>query len=201
MATHIFVNPDMTPNVSGDIAQAHISSDPPTGVTVTLFPSGKHESLQMNGNGFAISSDLFQMAGGKPQLVVVTTTDPRQPSTMILRQRLGDSRLATVIPSEDKAAGTAFTFPLEFLADGAQLLIANAGPADAVGVFQYGTPRAAVASEVHVPRNGFQTIKLTKSTTAGLLTITNAVNVVAHLVLDTSGNDFDLMTILPVSRA
>jgi hypothetical protein len=201
MATHIFVNPDMTPSTSGDIAQAHISSDPPTGVTVTLFPSGKHESLQMNSNGFAISSDLFAMAGGKPQLVIVTTSDPLQPSTLILRQRLNNDRLATMIPSEDKAAGTSFNFPLEFLADGAQLLIANAGPADAVGVFQYGTPRSPVANEVRVPRNGFQTIKLSKTTTAGLLTITNAVNVVAHLVLDTNGNDFDLMTILPVSRA
>jgi hypothetical protein len=120
---------------------------------------------------------------------------------VILRQRLNNDRLATIIPSEDKAAGTSFVFPIEFLADGATLIVANAGPADATGVFQYGTPRSPVANEINVPRNGFQTIKLSKTTTAGLVTITNGVNVVVHVVLDTAGNDFDLMTILPVSRA
>jgi hypothetical protein len=92
-------------------------------------------------------------------------------------------------------------FPLEHLADGASLWLANAGPAEAVGVLQYGTPRAPVAAQIRVPRNGFQTVKLTKTGTSALLNITNGVNVVAHVALDTRGNDFDLMTLLPVTRA
>jgi hypothetical protein len=201
MATHIFVNPDMTKE-HGDIARLHVASDPPTAVTVTLFPSGKQEIQQMNADGFAISSDLFALAGGKAQLVVVTTADPRQPTTAILRQKVKtDDRMGTLVPSEDKAAGTSFIFPLEHLADGASVFIGNAGPAEAVGVLQYGTPRAPVAAPIKVARNGFQQIKITKTTTAGLVTITNAVNVVVQLALDTHGTDFDLMTILPVSRA
>ena len=200
MATHIFVNPDVT-KPKGDIAQLHIASDPPTPVTITVFPSGKKETLQMNDDGFAISSDLFEMTGGKAALIVATTADPQQPTTAFLRQRLNDDRLAALIPSEDKAAGTCFVFPLEFLADGASLYIANAGPAEAVGVLQYGTPRAPVAAQIRVPRNGFQVVKLTKSTTSAILTITNQVNVVASYVLDTRDADFDYMTLLPVSRA
>src|SRR6185436_19882526 len=151
--------------------------------------------------GFAISSDLFQMTGGKAALVVATSADPQQPTTAFLRQRLKDDRMGSLIPSEDKAAGTVFVFPLEFLADGAALYIANAGPAEAVGVLQYGTPRTPVAAQIRVPRNGFQVVKLTKSKTSALLTITNQVNVVASFVLDTRDADFDFMTLLPVSRA
>jgi hypothetical protein len=51
-----------------------------------------------------------------------------------------------------------------------------------------------------VPRNGFQMLKLTKSKTAGLINITNGVNVVVQFLLDTHGNDFDVMTLLPVNR-
>lgn len=200
MATHIFVNPNVT-KPTGDIAQLHVASDPPVPVTITVFPSGRQETLQMNDDGFAISSDLFAMTGGKAALVVATTDDPQQPSTAFLRQKLNTDRLASLIPSEDKAAGTVFVFPLEFLADGASLYIANGGPAEAVGVLQYGTPRSPVAAQIRVPRNGFQVVKLTKSKTCGILTITNEVNVVASFVLDTAGNDFDYMTLLPVSRA
>jgi hypothetical protein len=146
MATHIFVNPNVT-KPAGDIAQLHVASDPPVPVTITVFPSGKQETLQMNEDGFAISSDLFAMTGGKAALVVATTDDPQQPSTVFLRQKLNSDRLASLIPSEDKAAGTVFVFPLEFLADGASLYIANAGPAEAVGVLQYGTPRSPVATQ------------------------------------------------------
>jgi hypothetical protein len=199
MATHIFVNPDLT-KPKGDIAQLHLASDPPVPVTITVFPSGKKETLQMNDDGFAISSDLFAMTGGKAALVVATTEDPQQPSTAFLRQKLSSDRLASLIPSEDKAAGTVFVFPLEFLADGSSLYIANVGPAEAVGVLQYGTPRSPVAAQINVPRNGFQVVKLTKSKTSAILTITNQVNVVASYVLDTAGNDFDYLTLLPVSR-
>jgi hypothetical protein len=197
MATHIFVNPDLT-KPKGDIAQLHVASDPPTPVTITVFPSGKKETLEMNADGFAISSDLFAMTGGKAALVVATTGDPQQPSTAFLRQRLKDDRLASLIPSEDRAAGTCFVFPLEFLSDGASLYIANAGPAEAVGVLQYGNPRSAAVAQIRVPRNGFQVVKLTKSKTAAILTITNEVKVVASFVLDTRDNDFDYMTLLPV---
>ena len=200
MATHVFVNPDMT-KPKGDVAQLHISSDPPTGVTITVFPSGKKEKLQMNADGFAISSDLFALSDGKQGLVVATTDDPQQPTTAFLRQKLKDERMASFIPSEDKAAGTVFVFPLEFLSDGAALYLANVGPAEAVGVLQYGTPRSPVAAQIRVPRNGFQVVKLTKSTTAAIVTITNQVNVVASYVLDTKDNDFDFLTLLPVSRA
>jgi hypothetical protein len=201
MAIHIFVNPDMT-REKGDIARLHIASDPPTAVTITLFPSGKQETQQMNADGFAISSDLFALAGGKAQLVIAATADPQQPSTAILRQKVKtDDRMGSVIPSEDKASGTSFVFPLEHLADGASIFISNVGPSEAVGVLQYGTPRAPVASQLRIPRNGFQQVKITKTTTAGLVTITNGVNVVVQLALDTHGTDFDLMTLLPVSRA
>src|SRR6185436_11901122 len=98
MATHIFVNPDVT-KPRGDIAQLHIASDPPIPVTITVFPSGKKETLEMNDEGFAISSDLFELAGGKAALIVATTADPQQPTTAFLRQRLNDDRLASLIPS------------------------------------------------------------------------------------------------------
>src|SRR5687767_2943290 len=116
MATHVFVNPQLT-SASGDVAQLHIASDPPTGVTITVFPSGRQETLMMNAEGFAISSDIFTMTGGRTSLVVATTTDPALPTTAFLRQRVNDDRLMSLIPSEDKASGVSFVFPLEFLAD------------------------------------------------------------------------------------
>jgi len=200
MATHILVNPDLT-KPKGDIAQLHIASDPPVPVTITVFPSGKRETLQMNDDGFAISSDLFAMTGGKAALVVASTEDPGQPSTVFLRQKLSSDRMASLIPSEDKAAGTMFVFPLEFLADGASLYVANTGPVEAEGVLQYGTPRSPAVAQIRVPRNGFQVVKLTRTKTCGILTITNEINVVAAFVLDTRDVDFDHMTLLPVRRA
>lgn len=200
MATHIFVNPEFT-KPKGDTARLHVASDPPTAVTFTVFPSGKQETVQMSTNGMCISPDLFAMAGGKAALVIATTADPQVPTTALLRQRVSNDRMGALIPPEDKAAGTAFVFPLEHISDGFSLYIANAGPADAIGVLQYGSPRAPVASPIRVPRNGFQVVKLTKSSTAALLTITNGVNVVASFAFDTPGADFDYMTLLPVSRA
>ena len=200
MATHIFVNPDLT-KPRGDTARLHVASDPPTDVTITVFPSGKKETVKMNADGFAMSSDLFALAGGKAALVVATTADPSLPTTAFLRQRVSDDRMGALIPSEDKAAGTVFVFPIEHKSDGFSLYIANAGPADAIGVLQYGTPRAPVATPIRVPRNGFQVVKLTKTSTCAILTITNGVNVVATFAFDTPGADFDFMTLLPVSRA
>jgi hypothetical protein len=200
MATHIFVNPELT-KPRGDIARLHVASDPPTDVTFTVFPSGKQETVPMSASGLAVSPDLFVMTGGKASLVIATTADPQVPTTAFLRQRVGDDRMGTLVPSEDKAAGTSFVFPIEHISDGFSLYIANAGPADAIGVLQYGTPRAPVAAPIRVPRNGFQVVKLTKSSTCAILTITNGVNVVASFAFDTPGADFDYMTLLPVSRA